>query len=78
MCKEIRRKKMADKETRFIQIVEDVDQVIVYERLDTYTTTNAFFNRLIRRARQSPDGSAQMADSEGCVVTATIFSRKSD
>ncbi len=69
---------MADKETQFIQIVEDVDQVIVYEPLDTYTTTNAFFNRLIRRARQSPDGSAQAVDSEGCVVTATIFPRKSD
>ena len=69
---------MVAKETRFIQIVEDVDQVIVYEPLDTYTTTNAFFNRLIRRARQSPDGSAQMVDSEGCLVTATIFPRKSD
>jgi hypothetical protein len=69
---------MVAKETRFIQIVEDVDQVIVYERLDTYTTTNALFDRLIRRARQSPDGSAQTVDSEGCVVTATIFSRKSD
>lgn len=69
---------MADKETQFIQIVEDVDQVIVYERLDTYTTTNAFFNELIRRARQSPDGSAQATDGEGCLVTATIFSRKSD
>jgi hypothetical protein len=67
---------MVAKETRFIQIVEDVDQVIVYEPLDTYTTTNAFFNRLIRRARQSPDGSAQMTDGEGCLVTATIFSRK--
>ena len=69
---------MADKETQFVQIVEDVDQVIVYEPLDTYTTTNAFFNELIRRARQSPDGSAQMADAEGCLVTATIFPRKSD
>jgi hypothetical protein len=69
---------MADKETQFLQIVEDVDQVIVYERLDTYTTTNTLFNRLIRQARQSPDGSAQMTDAEGCVVTATIFSRKSD
>lgn len=69
---------MVDKETRFIQIVEDVDQVIVYERLDTYTTTNPFFDRLIRRARQSLDGSAQMVDGEGCLVTATIFSRKSD
>jgi hypothetical protein len=69
---------MADKETQFIQIVEDVDQVIVYEPLDTYTTTNAFLNRLIRRARRSPDGSAQMVDGEGCVVTATIFSRTSD
>jgi hypothetical protein len=69
---------MVAKETRFIQIVEDVDQVIVYEPLDTYTTTNAFLNRLIRRARQSPDGSAQMVDGEGCVVTATILSRKSD
>jgi hypothetical protein len=68
--------KMADKETRFIQIVEDVDQVIVYEPLATYTTTNAFLNRLIRRARRSPDGSAQMTDGEGCLVTATIFSRK--
>ena len=67
---------MVAKETRFIQIVEDVDQVIVYDRLDTYTTTNAFLNRLIRRARRSPDGSAQMADGEGCLVTATIFSRK--
>jgi hypothetical protein len=69
---------MADKETQFIQIVEDVDQVIVYERLDTYTTTNTLFNRLIRQARQSPDGSAQMTDGEGCLVTATIFPRKSD
>ena len=69
---------MADKETQFIQIVEDVDQVIVYERLDTYTTTNTLFNRLIRQARQSPDGSAQAVDSEGCLVTATIFCRKSD
>lgn len=69
---------MVDKETRFIQIVEDVDQVIVYERLDTYTTSNTFFDRLIRRARQSPDGSAQMVDGEGCVVTATIFRRKSE
>jgi hypothetical protein len=69
---------MVAKETRFIQIVEDVDQVIVYEPLDTYTTTNAFLNRLIRRARQSPDGSAQMVDGEGCVVTATILSRKSE
>lgn len=69
---------MVDKETRFIQIVEDVDQVIVYERLDTYTTTNPFFDRLIRRARQSPDGFAQMVDNEGCLVTATIFPRKSD
>ena len=69
---------MVDKETRFIQIVEDVDQVIVYERLDTYTTSNTFFDRLIRRARQSPDGSARMIDSEGCVVTATIFYHKSE
>jgi hypothetical protein len=69
---------MVNKETRFIQIVEDVDQVIVYERLDTYTTTNTLFNRLIRQARQSPDGSAQTVDTEGCVVTATIFPRKSD
>ena len=69
---------MVDKETRFIQIVEDVDQVIVYEPLDTYTTSNTFFDRLIRRARQSPDGSAQMVDGEGCVVTATIFYRKSE
>jgi hypothetical protein len=64
---------MADKETQFVQIVEDVDQVIVYERLDTYTTTNTLFNRLIRQARQSPDGSAQAVDNEGCLVTATIF-----
>lgn len=69
---------MVDKETRFIQIVEDVDQVIVYEPLDTYAPSNTFLDRLIRQARQSPDGSAQATDGEGCLVTATIFSRKSD
>lgn len=69
---------MVNKETRFIQIVEDVDQVIVYEPLDTYAPSNTFLDRLIRRARQSPDGSARMVDSEGCVVTATIFPRKSE